>query len=155
MRIILNRCAARVKSGTSVTCVLVVTRYLVPAEESTSFAVRAERALEVLVARPGCTGGCLGRSVDDPTVWSLTTTWEGVGAYRRALSWFEVKVVAVPLLSRAVDEPSAFECLVRWEPTAGVVRSATDRTPDSDVVGPGGSPQEPLPDRERSAGACG
>ena len=35
--------------------------------------------------------------------------WEDVGAYRRALSSYDVKVTAVPLLSRAVDEPSAYE----------------------------------------------
>ncbi len=39
----------------------------------------------------------------------LTTQWEHVGAYRRALSAYEVKLHAVPLLSRAIDEPSAFE----------------------------------------------
>jgi hypothetical protein len=39
----------------------------------------------------------------------LTTTWQNVGSYRRALSAYDVKVTAVPLLSRAVDEPSAYE----------------------------------------------
>ena len=39
----------------------------------------------------------------------LTTQWEHVGAYRRALSAYDVKLGAVPLLSRALDEPSAFE----------------------------------------------
>ena len=35
--------------------------------------------------------------------------WENVGAYRRALSAYDVKVGAVPLLSTAIDEPSAYE----------------------------------------------
>ena len=39
----------------------------------------------------------------------LATTWEHVGAYRRALSAYDVKLHAVPLLSRALDEPSAYE----------------------------------------------
>jgi hypothetical protein len=39
----------------------------------------------------------------------LTTEWENVGAYRRALSSYEVKVGAVALLSTAIDEPSAYE----------------------------------------------
>ena len=51
----------------------------------------------------------MGRNLDDPTLWVLTTRWEHVGAYRRALSAYEVKLQAVPLLSRAVDEPSAYE----------------------------------------------
>jgi hypothetical protein len=51
----------------------------------------------------------VGRNLDDPTLWLLTTRWENVGAYRRALSSYDVKLNAVPLLSRAVDEPSAYE----------------------------------------------
>ena len=38
-----------------------------------------------------------------------------VGAYRRALSSYDVKVGAVPLLSRALDEPSAYEAVVPGE----------------------------------------
>ncbi|MGH8965474.1 MAG: antibiotic biosynthesis monooxygenase, partial [Actinomycetes bacterium] len=45
----------------------------------------------------------------DPGLWVLQTRWENVGSYRRALSSYDVKVGAVPLLSRAVDEPSAYE----------------------------------------------
>ena len=37
------------------------------------------------------------------------TTWENVGAYRRALSSYDVKLRAVALLGRAIEEPSAFE----------------------------------------------
>ena len=47
--------------------------------------------------------------MDDPTLWALVTTWEHVGAYRRALSAYDVKLHAVPVLSRALDEPSAYE----------------------------------------------
>ena len=39
----------------------------------------------------------------------LTTRWEHVGAYRRALSSYDVKLKAVPVLSRALDEPGAYE----------------------------------------------
>ncbi len=53
--------------------------------------------------------GTIGRNVDDPTLWVLVTTWANVGAYRRALSSYDVKLHAVPLLSRALDEPSAYE----------------------------------------------
>ena len=42
----------------------------------------------------------------------LTTEWEGVGAYRRSLSAYDVKVDAAPLLARGRDEPSAFEVLL-------------------------------------------
>ena len=45
----------------------------------------------------------------------LTTRWVHVGAYRRALSAYDVKVGAVPLLSRAIDEPGAYETVVPGE----------------------------------------
>ena len=45
----------------------------------------------------------------------LTTEWEGPGAYRRALSAYDVKLAAVPTLSRALDEPSAYEPVVPGE----------------------------------------
>ena len=41
----------------------------------------------------------------------MVTRWKDVGSYRRALSSYDVKVGAVPLLSRAIDEPSAYESL--------------------------------------------
>ncbi len=67
------------------------------------------RALEALAARPGHVSGTIGRNVDDPDLWLLTTTWQNVGSYRRALSSYDVKLTAVPLLSQALDEPSAYE----------------------------------------------
>ena len=70
-----------------------------------------ESALTVLQVQPGCEDGRLGRNVDDPGLWVMVTRWSDVGSYRRALSSYDVKVGAVPLLSRALDEPSAFEDL--------------------------------------------
>lgn len=70
-----------------------------------------ESALTVLIAQVGCEDGHLGRNVDDPGLWVMVTRWRDVGSYRRALSAYDVKVGAVPLLSRAIDEPSAFEDL--------------------------------------------
>jgi quinol monooxygenase YgiN len=89
--------------------VLVVSRFRVPVEQGETFRDELQQALDALAERPGHLGGTLGRNVDDPTLWVLTTTWEHVGAYRRALSAYDVKMRAVPLLSRALDEPSAYE----------------------------------------------
>jgi len=89
--------------------VLVVSRFRVPVEDGEAFRVELQQALDALAERPGHLGGTIGRNVDDPALWVLTTTWEHVGAYRRALSAYDVKLRAVPLLSRAVDEPSAYE----------------------------------------------
>jgi quinol monooxygenase YgiN len=113
---------------------LVVTRYVVPKEETDQFHALGRTALAVLTARPGCTGGRVGRSIDDPTLWTLTTTWESVGDYRRALSSYEVKLHAVPLMYRAVDEPTAFEDLVEWTPDTGTTEYETARSADADTA---------------------
>ena len=88
---------------------LVVTRFRVPLTEGDAFREDLERARAALAQRPGHLEGSIGRNVDDPTLWVLTTRWEHVGAYRRALSSYEVKLHAVPVLGRALDEPSAYE----------------------------------------------
>jgi quinol monooxygenase YgiN len=91
--------------------VLVVSRFRVTDDEAESFRADLEHAHALLAARPGYFAGHVGRSMDDPALWVLVTTWEHVGAYRRALSSYDVKAGAVPLLSRALDEPSAYEAV--------------------------------------------
>ncbi|GHD14764.1 antibiotic biosynthesis monooxygenase family protein [Nocardiopsis kunsanensis] len=88
---------------------IVITRYSVPEADSEAFRTEAADAVAALSARPGFLRHRLGRAADDPELWTLVTEWEGVGPYRRALSSYEVKLAAVPLLSRAFDEPSAYE----------------------------------------------
>ena len=91
---------------------IVVNRFRVPVEDAQAaaeFRRDVHAALAALAARPGYVDGRVGRNVDDPSLWVLTTTWVNVGGYRRALSSYDVKVTAVPLLSRALDEPSAYE----------------------------------------------
>jgi quinol monooxygenase YgiN len=98
---------------TSLASVLVVTRFEVPEADSQAFLEQARTALAAFAARDGYLQGRIGRAADDPTAWVMTTEWSGVGAYRRSLSSYDVKVEAAPLLSRGRDEPNAFELLVR------------------------------------------
>ncbi|HVN12638.1 MAG TPA: antibiotic biosynthesis monooxygenase family protein [Kineosporiaceae bacterium] len=107
-----------------------VTRYVVPQENAAEFAEQARTALDALRARPGCRAAVVGRAADDPTLWTLTTRWESVGQYRRALSSYEVKLHAVPLMYRAVDEPTAFEELLAWDPRDGLVETEPARAAD-------------------------
>ncbi len=88
---------------------LVVNRFRVPATEADAFRARLEEAHAVLADQTGYVDGSLGRNLDEPELWLLTTRWASVGAYRRALSTYDVKISAVPILSRALDEPSAYE----------------------------------------------
>ena len=67
------------------------------------------QALAILAAKPGWVGGDVGRNVDDPSLWVLTTRWENVGSYRRALGSYEGKMHIQPLMVHALDEPSAYE----------------------------------------------
>lgn len=100
---------------------LVVNRFVVADEAS--FVPRAEAALAALAARDGYRAGQFGRAADDPRYWCLVTEWASVGAYRRALSSFDVRVSATPLLAEAVDEPSAYEVLMAAD-AGGELRTA-------------------------------
>ena len=91
--------------------VLVVNRFRVEESDVASFAEDVARAHALLASRPGYVGGAVGRNLDEPALWVLETRWTNVGSYRRALSSYDVKLGAVPLLSRAIDEPSAYEVL--------------------------------------------
>jgi quinol monooxygenase YgiN len=82
--------------------VLVVNRFRVPEDAAESFRSDLDRALATLAACPGHVDGRIGRNVDEPDLWVLVTTWENPGAYRRALSSYDVKLHAVP-------EPGAYE----------------------------------------------
>ncbi len=99
---------------------LVVTRFRVRLDQTDEFRAGLEEAHAVLAAQRGYVGGTVGRNVDDPELWVLQTSWEGPGAYRRALSTHDVKLRAWALLGRALEEPSAYETLTPGAPTTGI-----------------------------------
>lgn len=105
---------------------LVISRFRYGEDDADRAARELGICLAALGARPGFVTGAVGRAVDDPTLWLLQTTWRNVGAYRRALSSYDVKVTAVPVLSAAVDEPSAYEVIVGEG--AGVPNRAAPRS---------------------------
>ena len=88
---------------------IVVNRFRVPEAEQAQFRDDLEQARQTLAAQEGYAAGRIGRNVDDPELWVLVTEWQGPGTYRRALSAYDVRMGAVPTLSRAIDEPSAYE----------------------------------------------
>ncbi|MDQ3480402.1 MAG: antibiotic biosynthesis monooxygenase [Actinomycetota bacterium] len=88
---------------------LVVNRFRVDEADAESFREQLARAHDVLAACPGYVGGTVGRNLDDQSIWLLTAQWENVGSYRRALSSYDVKVHAMAVLAKAIDEPSAYE----------------------------------------------
>ena len=104
-----------------------VLRFAVAEGEEAAFRDAAREAMEALAQCPGYRGGTLGRAYDDAGVWCLVTTWESVGAYRRALGGYDVKLRGTPLLARALAEPSAFEPLGHAPPGGPVTTGVSDR----------------------------
>ena len=88
---------------------LVITRFRVPAERADAFAADLHAVVDALGARPGFGEAFVGRNLDDPGLWTLTTRWDGVGAYRRALSAYEVKVATAAPYAHAIEEPGAYD----------------------------------------------
>ena len=94
---------------------LVVNRFRRGARVEDEVRSGLEEALAVLSQQRGFLDGHVGRNVDDPDLWVLQTRWEGAGAYRRALSAYDVKLRAWEHLVHALDEPSAYELIAPVE----------------------------------------
>ncbi|MBA3490175.1 MAG: antibiotic biosynthesis monooxygenase [Longispora sp.] len=104
---------------------LVVNRFQVDTDVAT-FTERAHAAIRALAACRGYVSGRLGRAPDDPALWCLATEWESVGAYRRALGNFDVKMYGTPLLAQSIEEPSAYEVLASLDPGGELVVTEGD-----------------------------
>ncbi len=87
---------------------LVVSRFRVPSAVG-GFVDAATAAAERFRASAGCRSAELVQNLDEPELWALVSTWVDVGSYRRAFNGTEAKLVLIPLLSLAIDEPSAYD----------------------------------------------
>ncbi|MEA5118010.1 MAG: antibiotic biosynthesis monooxygenase family protein [Propionicimonas sp.] len=87
---------------------LAISRFRVQEEAIAGFAERARTAVAYFASCPGCEQVDLLRNLDDPELWTITSRWVDVGSYRRSFNGYEAKLVLVPLLSEAIDEPSAY-----------------------------------------------
>jgi heme-degrading monooxygenase HmoA len=88
---------------------IAVARFEVPLASASDFRAELEGVRGVLADAAGFLGGEVGQNLDEPTLWVLTTRWENVGSYRRALSSTRAKLEAIPVLARAIDEAGAYE----------------------------------------------
>mgnify|MGYP000273871009 FL=1 len=88
---------------------IAVARFDVPLASASNFRAELEGVRDVLAEAAGFIGGEVGQNLDEPTLWVLTTRWENVGSYRRALSSTRAKLEAIPVLARAIDEAGAYE----------------------------------------------
>lgn len=90
-----------------------VTRFDVPEAESVGFSRGMEELLGLLAAQPGFLRGSVGRAVDEPSRWVLSTEWDQVGSYRRGIGAYAVKLASPAVMAWSVPDPSAFEVLAR------------------------------------------
>lgn len=111
---------------------VVVMRFAVAADDADGFADEASQIARLLGGFAGCCGVEVARASDDPSLWVMVARWESVGSYRKALSSYEVKLNAVPFLSRAIDEPTAFEVLYG-------IDAAGERATSGDLAGDAGT----------------
>lgn len=124
--------------------VVVISRFSVPQPEAAAFAAQARAAIAVLAESTGFLGGSLGQATDDAGLRLIITRWAGIGAYRKALSRYDVKLSVVPFLSLAVDEPSAYE-VVHHRDADGVVEAASGLAADAHAIGLGSAAAGTVP----------
>ena len=86
-----------------------IARFSIPLGQASEFRAQLATLQSVLAEAPGFIDGVFGQNLDDRTLWHLSTNWENVGSYRRALSSTRAKLEAIPILARAIDEPGAYE----------------------------------------------
>lgn len=86
---------------------MAISRFRVPADDL-AFADAAAAVVDRFAASAGCEGADLVRNLDEPELWAIVSRWADVGSYRRAFNGTEAKLVLMPLLGRAIDEPSAY-----------------------------------------------
>ena len=115
---------------------LVITRHRVASDDRGPFLDSARQAVAVLAEQAGFLDASIATATDEAGLFVIETHWIGVGAYRRALSSFDVKMTAIPLLSTAVDESSAFEIVHRRTPCTESSASS-GLAADADEVGLG------------------
>lgn len=88
---------------------LAFSRFRVAPDAEASFLARAGAAVEFFRTRAGNRSAELVLNLDEADLWAIVSVWDDVGSYRRSFNGYDAKVVLVPLLSEAIDEPSAYD----------------------------------------------
>ncbi len=86
-----------------------ISRFQVTTERVDAFIADAQVAVAQFASSTGCLSAELVRNLDAPDLWAIVSSWEQVGDYRRAFNGTPAKLALIPLLSLAIDEPSAYD----------------------------------------------
>ncbi|MFM8515757.1 MAG: antibiotic biosynthesis monooxygenase [Actinomycetota bacterium] len=122
--------------------VLVTMRFTV--RDRVDFLAQARVCVEVLRTRAGCLGVEVLQSVDSVEQMLITTRWQDMGSYRKAMSAYEVKEKVIPFLSHARDEDSTFETLVRADAKeSAMYDSGLSADAESTSLGSASTPRAP------------
>lgn len=109
-----------------------------------SLIAQLRAAIALLSTKVGFINAHLARAIDDPELIVLQLGWDTVGSYRRALSSYDVKVEVVPVMSQAIDEPTAFEVL-HFRDASGVIDAPGALAADASTVSLGSASAEVVP----------
>lgn len=88
---------------------IAISRFAVSPQAEATFRADAGVAVAQFSTSAGCLSAELVRNLDDPTLWAIVSSWAQVGDYRRAFNGTPAKLALIPLLSQAIDEPSAYD----------------------------------------------
>lgn len=115
---------------------LVILRYSAPERRDSALPGLLDAALTAISGQAGHLRGWVGRSPDDPGHWLLASEWAEVGAMRRGLGSFDVKIALGPLQAFADQGSGVFEVL-RYCDDLGTSVTPSSRATDADSAGPG------------------
>ena len=79
--------------------IAVIAQLVVPADARGHFDQGCERMVELCVESPGFLSSELGQSTDSLEDFTLIHRWADVGAYRKFLSRYDIKLEVIPFLS--------------------------------------------------------
>ena len=92
--------------------IAVVVQLVVPAAERARFEQGCERMVELCAESPGFLSSELGQSTDSLEDFTLIHRWADVGAYRKFLSRYEIKLEVIPFLSTFTKDSVTVEIIM-------------------------------------------
>ena len=92
--------------------IAVIAQLVVPAAERARFEQGCERMVELCAESPGFLSSELGQSTDSLEDFTLIHRWADVGAYRKFLSRYEIKLEVIPFLSTFTKDSVTVEIIM-------------------------------------------